>query len=340
MEKQEIYKQIPKTKYSDYWVSNYGNVKSYKRNEEIIMKTCLRNGYKSLTLCTDNKKKNFLVHRLVALTFLDNPDNLLIVNHIDGNILNDNVTNLEWVTYSQNTQHSQKILGKIRSGVAVHQFNLDGTYIATFNSIKEAAFANNMGDSHIPSVCRGKRNSAGGFIWKYVKDYKLENEPEGETFENFTNYIITKTGQIYSRYLRSYMVLTQLNSGYLKVKLSLDGITYDFYVHVLVGLVYLPKIPGKIQINHKDRNKSNDNIDNLEWVSPSENMEHARKTGINTNSKPVVKCNIQGDEIKIYEKIADAAKDCNVDPSSIVKCCKGKQRWTGKDNQRYIWKYA
>lgn len=67
------------------------------------------NGYEMVMLYKDNKPKKFLVHRLMAQTFIPNPNDLPEVNHIDGNRLNNRPENLEWVTSKQNKQHAHKL---------------------------------------------------------------------------------------------------------------------------------------------------------------------------------------------------------------------------------------
>ena len=79
------------------------------------MKTSLTtNGYENLTIRIDGKIKNLLIHRLVAVLFIDNPNNLPQVNHKDGNKLNNNIDNLEWISPSNNHRHRVDILGKGR----------------------------------------------------------------------------------------------------------------------------------------------------------------------------------------------------------------------------------
>lgn len=80
----EIWKTIEN--YDDYQVSNLGNVKSLKFGKEKILKAGLiGNGYLQVSLCKNGIKNNWLVHRLVANAFIQNPYNLPVINHIDEN---------------------------------------------------------------------------------------------------------------------------------------------------------------------------------------------------------------------------------------------------------------
>jgi len=117
----EVWKKIEG--FENYEVSNYGNVKRldslvyqlgkfYKYKGRILKQETTR-GYKRVTLSKLNITKRFLVHRLVSVYFLENTNEKPCVNHIDGNRLNNNYLNLEWVTYSENEKHSYNILGKI-----------------------------------------------------------------------------------------------------------------------------------------------------------------------------------------------------------------------------------
>ncbi len=109
--------------FENYQVSNLGNVKRKKcivlnKNnlqysyEEKILKPEISRGYLRCTLSSKNIQKRFLIHRLVSIHFIENYLNKPCVNHIDGDKLNNNVNNLEWVTYSENERHSYKILKK------------------------------------------------------------------------------------------------------------------------------------------------------------------------------------------------------------------------------------
>ena len=92
---------------------NQHGAKSFKPIRERIMKEWLLNrgsGYKAVTLVKEGVKKNLLVHRLVALTFIYNSENKLTINHIDGNSKNNHVSNLEWCTQKENVDHARLIL--------------------------------------------------------------------------------------------------------------------------------------------------------------------------------------------------------------------------------------
>lgn len=87
-------------------MSDCGEVWSIKSNR-FIHPEITRFGYKQVTLAIDKKPKRFRVHRLVALLFIPNPNNYPCVNHIDGNKMNNCVSNLEWCTYAENNYHAR-----------------------------------------------------------------------------------------------------------------------------------------------------------------------------------------------------------------------------------------
>jgi hypothetical protein len=115
----EVWKPI-KGYEGQYAISSMGRIKSlsrstpnhtgiWKRPERILAQTMSDRGYYKACLYRNNKKKHFRVHSLVAEAFLPNPGNLKEVNHIDGNKLNNSISNLEYVTHSQNMKHAVKI---------------------------------------------------------------------------------------------------------------------------------------------------------------------------------------------------------------------------------------
>lgn len=112
------------------------------------------------------------------------------------------------------------------------------------------------------------------------------NSMEPKTIKGFDNYEVTRTGNIISkaRYIRnngtpvyrSAKVMKPVSNGlgYLQVSLVKEGIRYRKYVHVLVAEAFLGSKPKGLEVNHKDRNKSNNHVDNLEYISHRENVLH------------------------------------------------------------------
>lgn len=110
-----------------YKVSNDGRIKSLKRNQEKILKAGINSrGYLFVMLLKDGQAKAKTVHRLVAEAFIPKADGKNFINHKDGNKLNNNVLNLEWVTQSENVKHAFETgLEKAASGEnhAMHKVN-------------------------------------------------------------------------------------------------------------------------------------------------------------------------------------------------------------------------
>lgn len=163
-----------------YQVSNYGNVKSTTR-ERLGRGGCVRTcpgrilkhkinnrGYHQIDLFDFNGKSHrFLVHRLVALTFLENPNNLPQINHIDNDPNNNCITNLEWCdNYQNNLWKKETSQDKEKTAKTVLQYSLDGDLIKEWDSAK-AAEKEGFDHSTISKCCRGKLKSHKGYVWKF-----------------------------------------------------------------------------------------------------------------------------------------------------------------------------
>lgn len=166
-------------------VSNKGRVKSLARDvpnhtgiihkpERILKLQTDHKGYARVSL---GKRKTLAVHRLVAKSFIPNPQNKPQVNHIDGNKQNNCVENLEWCTNQENQIHAIKTglndHSKYHSGrpyKPVIQIDLlTNEIIATYKSITDAkkAVSPNSTHNNIAMCCRGLRHSAFGFKWRF-----------------------------------------------------------------------------------------------------------------------------------------------------------------------------
>ena len=160
----EIWKEIPFEIIgkNNYYVSDKG---SFKDNKGVIKNDHKYNtGYKRLTI---NSKK-YLLHRLVALTFLENPENKEFVNHIDGNKLNNKLTNLEWATCLENNLHKIKI-GLSNSTKKVIQYDLQMNKLNEFYSIAEAVKILNLTKRIVIDSCKGRSKNKCGFLFRYAE---------------------------------------------------------------------------------------------------------------------------------------------------------------------------
>ena len=167
--------------FEDYLVSDDGIVFSNKTGSLKEMKLNKNvSGYLTVSLHsshkkTDKNKRGIVtchVHRLVAMTWIPNPKNKQMVNHKDGNKQNNHVSNLEWVTSSENTVHAYDILKNKRYSKPVVQTTLEGDFIAKYESLKKAQDETNVSSKAICLVCQGKRRKAGEFCWFYESEYK------------------------------------------------------------------------------------------------------------------------------------------------------------------------
>lgn len=163
--------------FPDYYVTDTGDVYSRKTGRFRKMHPQNRNGYLFVQLYKNKKINKFYVHRLVAEAFMVNTQNKPHVNHINGIRTDNRVDNLEFCTRSENLLHAFRILG--RSSGWLGKFGKDnpgskkicqiknGVVIAEFYGIHEASRILSINPSDICRCCRGKRNYAGGYQWKY-----------------------------------------------------------------------------------------------------------------------------------------------------------------------------
>lgn len=168
-----------------YQISNLGDVKSYdkyvKKKHGLIfykgkkMKIIYSGKYPFIGLTKNRKQKVHLIHRLVAIHFIPNPENKSQVNHKKGIKTDNRASELEWVTPSENIIHAyqtglrKKLFGKDHKGSKkVKQFTMDGKFISEYNSQLEAKRMLGMKSSHISEVCLGKVASCGGYLWEYA----------------------------------------------------------------------------------------------------------------------------------------------------------------------------
>jgi len=192
-----------------YQVSTCGKVKSLKRldsvgrriNEKILKPAIRSDGYLVVVLYRAGDGKQFPVHRLVAIAFIPNPKNLPEVNHKDEDKCNPHVKNLEWMSHRANSnygtarlrsvantdwerrtaninwaktvlKHDYVAIGK-KNGKPIRQFSKHDELIMEFDGARQASRKLNIAHQSITACCKGRKRSAGGFIWRYREESQL-----------------------------------------------------------------------------------------------------------------------------------------------------------------------
>ena len=163
-----------------YVVSNLGRICSLWDGRHQIHRTKVlkpgknNGGYLFVNLWKNGEKKMFLVHRLVAIAFIPNPEGKPEVNHLTEDKTKNSVDSIEWVTHKENINYGT---GKERSARAqmndkkkskpVIQYTIDGEFIKEFPSSKEAERQTGIFQSNIVACLKGRQKSARGYVWKY-----------------------------------------------------------------------------------------------------------------------------------------------------------------------------
>lgn len=289
---------------SMYEISNQGRIRNIKRNT--YLKHHIHDGYCKVSLSMNSKTNPFFLHRVVASTFHPNPDKKCIVNHIDRNRSNNNSDNLEWCTTQENNAHARRTGFNIYTR-HVTRCNLDRTNPIEYMSVKEAAEECNTNTTSIIEACKGNIKHA-GYLWAYTNiTAKFDATSRCEAITGYLNYSVYADGRVYSMGTKRFLKQS-MTQGYYSVNLHPSA--KKFLVHRLVAHAFIPNPDNKPIINHKDRNRANNNYSNLEWCNQQENMAHA-------NNKVAYQYGEDGKLIKKYDSITEAALAVGSSESNI-----------------------
>ena len=158
----------------NYEVNKNGAVRNLK-TKHILKPAKIKNGYLTINLSQNGNGKTYLLHRIVANNFINNPNNYREVNHIDGNKLNNNVDNLEWCDRSYNLKHAYDNNLKIKrygennpASKKVKQTNLETKEIIIWDSMMDIKRKLNYSTGSISDACQGKLKTAYKSKWEYV----------------------------------------------------------------------------------------------------------------------------------------------------------------------------
>lgn len=341
----EIWKELPEElNLSRYEVSSLGNLRN-KDTKYVHSNTSNNNAYIRKTLYKDdNSKERFAIHILVAMTFIPNPENKPTVNHINSNRIDNRVINLEWATRSEQSLKTNRKIIKKMVGKSVNQYDLTGKFIKTWDRIIDASRELNIFRGHITGAAKGRHNSAGGFIWEYVN---LETFIEGEIWkdcplgEDFEKVLASNLGRI--KVGNKDPTYGSTKNGYYKI--TIYNITIkrhkSFFVHRLIALTFLDNPENKQIVNHIDENPSNNNIDNLNYMTQKENVNYSldrnNRYKKDHRSKIIVQIDKETKEIiNKFNSFSHAFRETGIDGYCISKCCNNKSISAGG----YFWEFA
>lgn len=168
------------------------------------------------------------------------------------------------------------------------------------------------------------------------------NKEIWRNIENYKNYEISNLGRVRSKnreITRKDNIKTHIKSTMLKPQTSRKGYLrvsmYNCYgikvisVHRLVAKAFIPNPNNLPQINHKDGNKTNNSVDNLEWCNNQYNQLHAIKNGLVNHAKKVIQISKDNSIIKKWDSITEASNTLNIDNSHIGQVCKGERKTAG-----------
>lgn len=161
----------------------------------------------------------------------------------------------------------------------------------------------------------------------------MSKAPEMEVWKNikgFEHYQVSRNGRIKSLRLGRMLKPSINHGGYLYVRLN--GSRHK-KVHRIVAEAFIPNPYLKPTVNHRDGNKQNNSVENLEWATYSENLFHAHKTGLNPGKRKKVKCFETGE---VYQSTLEAQRKTGINNGSISRCARGLINMAGGFSWAYL----
>ena len=167
---------------NNYEINKIGQVRN-KKTKRILKPSISNKGYYLITLSNNSNSHTYTVHKLVMEHFNRCAFDNEVIDHIDGNKLNNNIDNLEYVTQKENVirawknnlcENTRKSLferkhkRKIKTSKPVAQYDLNGNFINKFVSIREAEEKTGVPNCRIIGVCKGKKKTTHNYIFKYI----------------------------------------------------------------------------------------------------------------------------------------------------------------------------
>jgi len=272
-----------------YSISNMGNVMNNVTGR--ILKKSVRDGYYAVSLMNEHNKVSLKenIHLLVAEHFIRkrNKKNE-VINHLNLNKLDNRLENLEIISARKNTVKAIEIL-KCFSSKPVIIRDLKGIFIEEMINAKAVGEKYKLSANIVRKICE-KVTKPRNYIFEYPNDYRSEtiDFELGDEYKIIpcvnSNYVASKYGDVINLKTKKLLKQVIMNNGYHVVKLMNNNIQKKCLVHRLIAITFIKNTdPNKIFVNHKDKNKSHNNVENLEWVTNKENIIHSKNRRCSVN---------------------------------------------------------
>ena len=324
-------------------VSNYGRARdTFGR---VKVGSARPDGYRKIHI----SKKDYLMHRLVIFAFRGPPPSpWYVVHHIDGNRENNCISNLDYITRSENAQQecqqskSSPTQGRSRPVlvrlIGTSDWQLYGTQ-------RTAAQAIGISSSSASRCCHGKIPSAGGY------ELAFEEEPDmpGEhwiqaicpsTGTELEGYLVSSCGRICGPNGSKALGHMMGRSGY--IGMWYRGRCLRIHRIVVCSFRGMPEVSYRWEVNHLDGNKSNNFLENLNITTHSENIQHAYTLQPGMQQRTTKAIAVEGRALgtskrwERYASVRSAARAHGVASSKIFDCCKNR----AQSAKGYEWRYA
>ena len=325
----EEFRDIPG--WPGYQVSNQGRIRN--ANNLRLRSLSQYGGYKMVTLHGPGVKPQTLrVHRLVLLAFIGLPPrSCRTVDHIDRDPSNNTLENLRYAT-AQEQRRNQVQRPSQKNSRRVEGIRDDGSVVVYDSVLRAAEAVNGTSGAFCNYIKRGRPYR--GYRWRYIVEHNddIWKDIPPPLIGGQTGYAASEGG------------LIRFRNGRITPGSSLNGYRYvsinnkSFLVHRLIAGTYLtPAAAEQTIVNHRDGNRSNNKLENLEFVTQAENIQHAHRTGlVASQGRRIKQFTLQGEFVREFRNAYEAGRIMGKSYSSFHLCCRGET----KTAHGFIWSYS